>query len=465
MAVDNQNRDSIDLEDYPLSQVVDKPLLKELLKSITNLFNLPIKIYDTKGDVVVEQENPLLICNLMKSKRLLHCLNCDNLLATTVGNVKGDIKEREYYHCGAHLSFVTLPLNYELNRVAILVIGPFLLSDNKDSFINFLNSYALPESKQILMELPPLKQPVLEKLVGSIKSIIEHSLFFQYKYYIASELHLKAISEAYNDLEKRNRELKEALEKAKEADRVKSNFLASISHELRTPLTSIIGYSEMLVEGLAGELQPEQKQFAKTIKEKGEKLLTMVSAILDYTRLYMGRMSFHFEDVPVIELCMDAVEMIEKEADRRGVTIDVDIEDGLPSIKGDREKLARALFHVLDNAVKFSPVGGVVRIEASLLRVPYKADEDLPLALVPEEQPIIEIRIKDQGIGIPNEFKERIFDPFYQIDSSTTREHGGIGLGLTVVKQFIEAHNGEIEIESKEGEGTVCKIRLKAIDE
>ena len=223
---------------------------------------------------------------------------------------------------------------------------------------------------------------------------------------------------------------------------MKSSFLATVSHELRTPLTSVIGYSEMLLEGLAGDLSPEQREYVRTIMEKGDQLLALISNILEISRIEAGAVTLLRQPLDPGALVEEIVNAARAQANRRRIAIAFAATPGLPQVLVDREKMRQALVHVLGNAVKFTPEGGAVRIEV----------RPAPTG--------VEVAVIDNGIGIPAAALPRIFDAFYQADSSSTREYGGAGLGLTIARSFILAHDGEIRVESVPNKGTTVVVKL-----
>ncbi|HSP79586.1 MAG TPA: HAMP domain-containing sensor histidine kinase, partial [Myxococcaceae bacterium] len=235
-----------------------------------------------------------------------------------------------------------------------------------------------------------------------------------------------------------------------EADRLKSSFLGTVSHELRTPLASIIGYSEMLAEGLVGELNSEQLQFARTIVDKGNSLLKLIASILDMSHIESGRVRLAFEWVEVAELLRAAVTSVTPQAQRKGLMLRLEgAEEALPPVTADREKLQQVVVNLLANAVKFTPGGG--RVEVRLSELKFQPE----LGVVGYR-----IEVEDTGLGIAEEQRERIFQSFYQVDAGPTREYGGAGLGLAIVKSYVEGHGGQVGVRSELGRGSCFTVVL-----
>lgn len=238
----------------------------------------------------------------------------------------------------------------------------------------------------------------------------------------------------YESLKERARRLKLAYEELKELNRLKSEFVQNVSHELRTPLTFIRGYVELLLDGSLGELNDAQAEALKVVAAKTQTLTRLVSDIIslekaEKTSLDLAPVSLS----DVIELALRGAEIAAQEA---GLTIINAVPPDLEPVLADRARLGQVLDNLVGNALKFTPAGG--RIE---VRVDDAGDFE-------------RVSVIDTGIGIPKEKQEKIFEPFYQIDGSTTRRFGGAGLGLAIVKQIVEAHGGEVGVISEPGKGS-----------
>jgi signal transduction histidine kinase len=274
-------------------------------------------------------------------------------------------------------------------------------------------------------------------------------------------MHLASVRESYRELQDKNQRLQDAYDKLKELDRLKSNFIATISHELRTPLTSIIGYSEMMSEGIAGSLTDEQLEFVNTIRDKGEQLLTLIMSLLDLSKLESGSLALVKSDVDIRKSLDDVVSLLKPNATKAGVQLHVDVPAALPTIRGDANRIRQAVLNLAENAIKFTPSGGQVSLSAKLAQqVLDDAEDDIGFALIAPTRSVIEIRVADTGIGIPENEREKIFTPFYQVDSSSTREYGGTGLGLSIVQRLIHAHDGKISVEPNHPKGSVFILKI-----
>jgi signal transduction histidine kinase len=280
--------------------------------------------------------------------------------------------------------------------------------------------------------------------LGDVLSVIVHT---GYARHLTSQIHIAAIQDAYNELTEKNRRLADSVEKLKELDKLKSNFLATVSHELRTPLTSVIGYSEMLLEGLAGELASEQRDYVQIIMEKGDQLLQIINEVLDISKIEAGNIQLSCEAINLPDLLQQVSDAMMPQARRKEIALTYELQNTVPSIWADRAKTRQVLLNLVSNAVKFTPRGGRVAVSAAPCTLSSGA-------------PGVQISVLDSGIGVPSESRERIFEAFYQVDSSSTREYGGTGLGLSIVKNFVEAHGGRVWVETPNGGGSVFYVQL-----
>lgn len=236
-------------------------------------------------------------------------------------------------------------------------------------------------------------------------------------------------------LEERTRKLEIAYEALQRADRYKDDFLSVISHELRTPINFITGFGSLLLEGAAGKLEDEQLLYIRKMIEGGDRLNGLVSNLLDVATIQAGKLAYspYPHDYPA--LVAEAIETMRPEADAKGITLESDVRVALPVVM-DGRRMHQVLCQLLSNGIKFTPSGGKVTVKA-------RVDEDL---LVTE--------VVDTGKGIPAEAIPHVFTRFKQLDMSTTREAGGIGVGLTICKAIVEAHGGQIGVLSEAGKGS-----------
>jgi len=250
---------------------------------------------------------------------------------------------------------------------------------------------------------------------------------------------------ANKDMEEKNKELIRANEELKKLDNLKSDFISLVSHELKTPLSAIRTSAEFLES--EGTMDPDvEKEMLNNVIMNVDRLTRLINGILDLSKIEAGKMEFHYEKVNVQEIAKVAIENIRFLALRNNIAISLDIPEKLSPVLADREKLIIVLNNLLSNALKFTYNGGRVLLSAK------------------EEKDNIEIRVEDTGIGIDKDKVAKIFDKFYQADSTSRRKIGGSGLGLSISSGIIRAHGSEIYVESEPQKGSIFYFRLKKFE-
>lgn len=256
-----------------------------------------------------------------------------------------------------------------------------------------------------------------------------------------------ALQSANRTLDRRVRErtdeLQQALQRLSELGEMKANFVANISHELRTPLTHIKGYLELMSGGSLGNLTVEQAHAVEVSQRAASRLEKLIEDLLMFSRASHGEVSFRQETLDIRGLATRALDAARPRAIVAGVDLGLAASESLAFVQGDGEKLLWVLDQLLDNAIKFTAAGGHVL-----------------LGLRPESDNLVMVSVRDSGIGIAEEHLSTIFEPFRQLDGSSTRRAGGTGLGLALVRQIVEAHGSVLEVRSIEGQGTTFQFPL-----
>ena len=271
---------------------------------------------------------------------------------------------------------------------------------------------------------------------------------------LAATTHEEAMRVTFAELTEHNARLSRAVARLEELDRLKSNFLATMSHELRTPLTSVIGYAEMMAEGLAGPVSSDQKEYLTTILGKADQLLGLITAVLDVSSLESGQLALERTTLSLADLVASELATFAPQAGRRGIAIQLEACDDTVVV-GDRRKLRQIVSSLVSNAVKFTPDRGKVRV--TLRPGPLAVHEPGR-----DATPAIQLVVSDSGIGISRDQVAKIFEPFFQVDSSSTRAFGGTGLGLTLAKAYVEAHGGQIWVDTTPGRGSTFTATFPA---
>jgi signal transduction histidine kinase len=353
---------------------------------------------------------------------------------------------------------------YDSRQIGRMILGPFVPSANAvppRSLLELDPRLDAASVHALFRKLPCADEQQVSRVARHLARVLDLLLFSGHRALLTSNMHLASVRESFRELEDKNQKLQVAYDRLKELDRLKSNFLATVSHELRTPLTSIIGYSEMLVEGLAGELTAEQRDFVQTIRDKGDQLLALIKGLLDLSKLESGTMSLRKNNVDVATLVKDVVSTMAPTARKKEVELAFEVEKGLPQIWADGERLRQVLLNLTENAIKFTPVSGSVRLTAKLTGMDASGGGEAGgMVLLGARRTAVEIGVADTGIGIPEAERSRVFDAFYQVDSSSTREAGGTGLGLSIVKRLVDGHDGSVRIQSNQPRGTVFLVTI-----
>jgi PAS domain S-box-containing protein len=245
-------------------------------------------------------------------------------------------------------------------------------------------------------------------------------------------------SKTARDVTLQNRLLREL----ESANRLKDEFLATLSHELRTPLNAILGYARIMQ--LSPPPDQRTKRAIEIVERNATALARLVADVLDLSRIVSGKVQLDVRACDLPSIIEEAIDVVRPAADARQIALDILLEPAAAPVWGDPARLQQVAWNLLSNAVKFTPAGGWVRVQ---------------LERVEGEQ--VELTVADSGIGIPSEFVPHVFDRFRQADSGYTRAHGGLGLGLALVRHFVELHGGTIWVESEgPGKGSTFGIRL-----
>jgi signal transduction histidine kinase len=263
---------------------------------------------------------------------------------------------------------------------------------------------------------------------------------------------LEAIQDQHNKLRTANRaldlklnELGEVNVALYEANQVKTEFLANVSHELRTPLNSIIGFADLL----CGSEDEKTARFGRNISTAAKNLLNMINDMLNLAKIEAGRAQVRYDKVSVLDTCQTLAALMQPLADKKNIRLETRLDESLPLVTTDGGKLQQILYNLMSNAVKFTPPGGDVRLEA----------ETIPAGNGRNRQ-AVRIAVSDSGPGISEADRAYIFEKFYQVDPTLTKEASGAGLGLAICKELSNLLGGKLDLESEPGHGTTFFLTL-----
>jgi signal transduction histidine kinase len=246
------------------------------------------------------------------------------------------------------------------------------------------------------------------------------------------------------DRVQQERKLNAALAKAEQAVRSKSEFFASMSHELRTPLNAILGFSEMMGKGIGGSLSPQHRQYIEHIHESGAHLLSIISDILDLSKIEAGQFKLHESDAAVPALVESCIQMVRERAQGKNLRLVTEIQKGMPGLAADPVRVKQILLNLLSNAIKFTDAGSVT-VTASF-----------------EPMTGFRFTVTDTGIGMTGTELATAQELFGQVEDAYTRNSDGTGLGLPIARHLAELHGGMLELTSRKSEGTCAILTLPA---
>jgi signal transduction histidine kinase len=450
-----------------LAEMVDSSTFTELVKNFVELYKVGIKVFDERGGKLADVK----VGNGDFCGYVFSFAEGRHRCTATVTRVKdgpispaGDARAPQTTEppplgmiaipCFTGLRYLVLPIRWEGDQLGRVVFGPFTpddLGQLPPSLTEISEGLELARATAFMAKVRRAPEATVARVMAHFAQLLDTLVAAGQKTYYTSQLHIEATLETNRELEARARRLEEMNNRLKELDRLKSSFLATVSHELRTPLTSIIGYSEMLAEGLAGTLNDEQVEYVRTIMEKGETLLKLISSILDISQIEAGKLRLTFETLNVGEVISSSITSVKPQAQKKGVTLEARTpQGGLPvRASADRDKLKQILVNLLANALKFTSPGGTVSL--------FLSEAGPQPELGADGYRII---VEDSGVGIPQDQFDRIFETFYQVDNSSTREFGGAGLGLSIVKNFVSGHGGLVRVSSEVGRGSRFTVVL-----
>jgi signal transduction histidine kinase len=378
---------------------------------------------------------------------LLPCPNCGQSVSQ---------EELECPHCGVNLALAavigeqeviskminnpTIPITPEIlvPRVGELLIERGVLTQDELQSALVYSKTPGPDGQQRLVGQALLELELIDR--ETLDQVITEQIL---------QLHT-ALQQSNQQLEKRvqerTQELQSALKKLAELNQLKSNFVSNVSHELRTPLTHIRGYLDLMNEGCLGELSQEQATALDVMLRSEARLEELIEKMIQFSLEATGQFTLQIKPAIFSEVVDLALKQAKIKAANRPVDLNIELGDDPCRVRMDHEKIQWVVMELVDNAIKFTPPGGRVTVGLE------------------KEADFARFRVIDTGIGISPERLSEIFEPYHQLDGSSTRRYGGIGLGLALVKKIIEAHGSEVEVSSEVGKGTFIKFQLPIME-
>jgi len=348
--------------------------------------------------------------------------------------------DKDYYldliHSAKTASSVFVPNNfltkdkiYQLFQVSSFIICPILAQEGDQGFI-FVGT------QNVETYITEGEQELITILANQIGQTLDNARLFEKTWRSQQELEIK--------VEERTRQLTQALEEVGKISKRKSDFISSVSHELRTPLTSIKGYAAILLAGKLGSVPDEIKNRLEKINRHSDELVHMVNDLLDISRIESGKVNMNMESLELKYISDKVADLLSEQLKTKNITFSSNIPDNCQKILADRSQIERVFINVVGNALKFTPEKGKISISA------HRSGR------------IIQIDVSDNGFGIPEDAQEKIFEEFFRVENTINQEVKGTGLGLTLVKHIVEAHQGRIWVKSKLSEGSTFSFTLNA---
>ncbi len=308
----------------------------------------------------------------------------------------------------------------------------------------------------------PLKKPRPGQAADDtfVLSLIEGTLDSRFRVFLTSQMHIAMTEENYRELEKNYAQLIEAQRRLQRLDELKSDFVANVNHELRTPLTAVLGFTELLLAE-KDKLLPDHLECVEQIHEKSTHLIRMINRVLAFSEIEAQRQTLLKTIFDLGPLVKEVVENLTPFSSERDVKVVAETTGNPLPVDGDRDKIGLVLDDLIQNAIKFSPSGRTVTV-----RIYSEGKTDTTknqfLALAGQGVVSTYIDVTDEGPGMSFDQVPEIFVDFHQIDSGSTRQHGGLGLGLPLAKRMVELHGGSLTVRTEPGKGSTFTIRLPA---
>src|SRR4051812_28587976 len=354
-----------------LGELLDLPSFTNVCKTFVDLYKIGLKVFDASGTKVVDMK----VASGDFCAYMFTGPNGRRLCTETVTHIKvrplETMKQPQdavaVRNCFSGLRYLMMPILYEGDLLGRIIFGPFMpeeVGDLGSDLKSLSGEFDLAKAKELIDRIRRAPETTVRRILEHFAKLVDVLVFTSHKAMISSQLHIESVTESYREVQEKNKRLSDALERLQELSRMKSNFLATVSHELRTPLTSVIGYSEMLLAGLAGDLNDEQKDYLKTILEKGESLLRLISSILDLSRIEARGVQLVRKPVALDEIVQGAMESVLPQSMKKNLQLTSNVSRSVKNVTVDGDKMRQCVVNLLSNSVKFPPAGGLILVQA-----------------------------------------------------------------------------------------------------
>lgn len=283
--------------------------------------------------------------------------------------------------------------------------------------------------------------PRIQRALTTLRQIRNH----QFEHLeVASDPHGDEINGLIWQVDRTGQTLESEIRELKQMENYRREFIGNVSHELKTPIFSVQGFAETLLDGAIDD-PSVNRSFLRKIMRNVNRLDNLARDLTAISRIETGELGMNMAPFDVEQLIVEVTESLEMKAAEKEIRLERQISDGLPTVRGDRERIRQVIVNLVDNAIKYNDIGGRVRVAA------HRADDDE-----------VRIAVIDNGIGVPSEHVARLTERFYRVDKSRSRNQGGTGLGLAIVKHILGAHHRELKVDSTPGEGSTFGFTLPA---
>lgn len=446
--------DELDTESsVSLGEVVhrDQELYEEVCQSFVDLYRVSVKLLDSRGNRLMDIPSRADLCQY-----IYEFAPCRRACIQIVGAIRTrepSFQSIESAACFSGAEYRIVPIHHATDVVGKVVFGPFLpknLNGCPPAFLSMDPNLNRDDAWERTARFRRMSPVLAEKVAKNLATVIEVMSFVGFKGQMTTDMHVESITEAYAELESKNNALQASVEQLRHLNHQRSTFLARIGDQLKMPLTNLTGYAEMLIEGIGGDVTEDQEEFLNTIIDQAELITGLTRTMDELSRIERQEIELVPEQVSVAEL-LDAALVFGR---KLGTPGDVEVElfppDDYPKLWVDEQKIRSAVFRVVENAVKFTPAGGRVVLAA------IDAEDRVKQAVPPG---FLGISVSDNGIGLDAAGQARIFEPFFSVHDADVG-YSGTGVGLSIAKAYVEAHGGNIQIDSTPGTGSTFTIVL-----